>query len=1027
MSAVLRTVAGCGLIAATALCLHEATAQTTSASLTGTVRTAEGQPVDDAVVTARSQASGAVRTAVTDAKGEYRFGPLTPGHWTTAARLSNGRLSESQHVTLRLQETVRLDFVVGTGSDGLEERVTVTAQIPLIDRRETAGMLRVSGDTANNLPLSGRTFTDLALLDSSVGQAAPGNFFGERGSVFVVNGQSGRSNSFLVDGLDNNDQTSGTTSNAFYSQQVIQEFVLLTHQYAPEFGRASGGVLNIVTRRGNNESEWEVFVQGSAADWNEAGNFIESLPDTGGSSTANHFFGGFNVGGAFKKDRAFYFLAYEHQESHDPIAYTGVTADGLEGGRYVAPGNDDNLFLRTDFNLSPSQSLMVRLSADDRTTRGVNVGGVFTPDAGFSIEEQDLALAVSLTSVISGRLLNEARLLVADSTFDQLANSSRTGVTRPSGIFGGNTLNVQLRDEFRIQLVENLTIQQGNHTVKLGVDVTRSHTKIRTAFNPEGNFLYNSDAAFDAGDCGNLNLSDFISAEQDGTLPYVPCTFSNGIDDDGDLLIDEPGILTSYPLVYSYIFGRPRATIDDTKYGLFAQDRWEIGRRLILDYGLRFDLSTYTLPREASVDSTVRNGGAERDDDNIAPRLGFTFTPKVDGKLVIRGGGGIFYDKLVLAFPAVAAITSGTRIGLMFPQGFLAEVNEDLVAEQGAGQLLIDLEKQADELEKFIIQFSTETKLDTPYTVQFNLGLERSFGEHQALGANVVRSRGYHLPLMKDLNPVDGLFPVQLQVCNEQTLDPDLEFGLPCHLDDPSIGSIAALTTEGRSWYSALELDWRVQRDGGWMNASYTWSKAEDTGFDPLKGGLSLPPDSRDFSGERGRADGDRRHRFVLSAEFPLRWMDLRASGALQWSTGLPFNVTTGQDDNVDGILTDRPEGIGRNSGEHTDLALVNALRERENQIARQDPVGPFARIPRLEMIDSINEPSFFQVDVRLYKPFVFGGGKSRGQIFLQVFNLLDRENAGLIEGRAISPNFGRPITLAGPPRTFEVGVRLGR
>ena len=61
-------------------------------------------------------------------------------------------------------------------------------------------------------------------------------------------------------------------------------------------------------------------------------------------------------------------------------------------------------------------------------------------------------------------------------------------------------------------------------------------------------FLYNSDAAFDAGDCGNLHLSDFISAEQDGTLPYAPCTFNNGIDDDGDLLIDEPGILTSYPL-----------------------------------------------------------------------------------------------------------------------------------------------------------------------------------------------------------------------------------------------------------------------------------------------------------------------------------------------------------------------------------------------------------------------------------------------------------------------------------------------
>ena len=204
----------------------------------------------------------------------------------------------------------------------------------MIDAKETAGVLRITEEQMDSLPLSGRVFTDLALLDSSVQKAAPGVFFGERGTVFTVNGQSGRSNSFLVDGLDNNDQTSGTTLNAFYSQQVIDEFVLLTHQYAPEFGSASGGVLNIITKRGTNELGWGAFVQGSAAQWNNSGDFVDSLPERGetqDSVESGH--AGFNFSGPFKKDRAFFFVAYEHMEFSDLISLHRPGAGG-----YRRPG-----------------------------------------------------------------------------------------------------------------------------------------------------------------------------------------------------------------------------------------------------------------------------------------------------------------------------------------------------------------------------------------------------------------------------------------------------------------------------------------------------------------------------------------------------------------------------------------------------------------------------------------------------------------------------------------------------------------
>src|SRR5262249_8239074 len=170
-----------------------------SASLLGRVVTKSGTAVPAAIVQARSDASGATRTSSTDGDGRYRIDLLAPGTWSVVARSPEGVLSDSRSVTLRLQQTGTVDLVLGTG---LEEEVTAHADVPPIDPTRTGGELRVLGTQAQELPLEGRNATDLALLDSSVRQAAPSSYYGERASPFVVNGQTGRSNSYLVDGLD---------------------------------------------------------------------------------------------------------------------------------------------------------------------------------------------------------------------------------------------------------------------------------------------------------------------------------------------------------------------------------------------------------------------------------------------------------------------------------------------------------------------------------------------------------------------------------------------------------------------------------------------------------------------------------------------------------------------------------------------------------------------------------------------------------------------------------------------------------
>jgi outer membrane receptor protein involved in Fe transport len=468
-------------------------------------------------------------------------------------------------------------------------------------------------------------------------------------------------------------------------------------------------------------------------------------------------------------------------------------------------------------------------------------------------------------------------------------------------------------------------------------------------------------------------------------------SFPNGVDDDGDGVIDEPALPYSYPVVFQLIEGSPQTTLRDTAIAAFVQDGWQATPSWLFDFGLRYDLDTYTLPSSAVVYSTIPNGGAGRDYNNLAPRFGFTYTTGKNREWVVRGGAGVFYNKTVLAFPAVAAITSGAQIGMIFPQGLTFELTEDFIEQYGIDAVR-DVLVFPDNL---TLRFSTGTRLDSTQANLFNLGFERAVGTHGAFSANVTRSRTYHVPLMKDLNPVIGT---------------DFN-GIPIHeYDQVNVGSIAAVVTEGQAWYSGLDLNWKWQSGIGWYNLSYTLSKSEDMGPDPLKGGIYLPPNSDDLSSERGPSDNDRRHRFVASGDLGLYFLGLRLSGVFQWATALPFNVTTGADDNLDGITSDRPAGVGRNTGSDTPLDPVNAYRAAHG----------------LAPVTSLSAPSLAQLDLRIYRPFKIKQGKGFGQAYLQVFNVFNRFNGGLVEGRTLATNFGAVIGNAGPPRSFELGFKMG-
>ena len=861
----------------------------------------------------------------------------------------------------------------------------------------------------------------MALLDSSVQASETSGFIGERAPVFVVNGQSGRANSYLVDGLDNNDRLSGTALNSSFSQLVIDEFVVLKSDYAAEFGRATGGILNMLTRRGTNELSWDVFVQGSDSSFNAEGAFIEGLPDDGTTDGLNRFQGGFRIGGPIEQDRAFFFLAYEHRSADRLSPYTGVGRDGVAGGRFTAPSRGDQLFARADWILDPRNDLAVRFSYSSALDRSVGVTGVFSPETATDFEEDDLQLTTSWTSVISPTAINEMRFLVGGSDLDQNAVSDRPNVTRPSGVFGGNQINRQERSETKFQFIDNVTFTKGRHTLKTGVDVIYSDTTVDLAFNPNGGFTYDTDVPFQPGDCfvdpgdpgigffdvaAAVELNSDLDPDNDVDLLF-DCPGIPGVDDNGRSgadgnFVDEPADLSTFPRTFSLVRGGTSSRFEDTTIGLFVQDSFSPSDVWTFDFGLRYDLSTYTV--DTRVDSVIPNGNTGRDTDNVAPRFGFTWTPT--DRWAVRGGAGVFYDKLVLAFPALTAATAGTTISVATPQGFTIEYDEELLEQEGLDETIRLLGLDDGLFDSLLLSFSTDTELKTPNTIQTSIGFDRLLGRDSSVGARVTRVRGFNQPLLVDLNPVDGVLNPGTP-CEEEFLQP-LIIGIPCHLNDPSTGSIASVATVGKTWYDAINLSYQYRRDGIWLSSGYTWSRSEDLGPDPLRDLVSVTPNSRNVSGERARSDTDRRHRLVLSGGAPMPW-GLELTGVLTLQSGLPFNILTGKDDNLDGLVNDRPDGVGRNTGADTDLAIVNDLRLR-NDLA---PIG------------DLEEPTFSQLDVRVARPFVMGE-KGRGEFYLQIFNALDELNAGRIEGRVLARNFGQPIALAGPPRTLELGVRVG-
>ena len=465
----------------------------TSASLSGRVVDAAGAIVSGALVTATNLETNQKRSANSDAEGRYRFGYLPVGTYRVTVE-SQGFTPLDRQITLTLGQTI--DMPLKLNVKGVSERVNIISDAPIIETVRTQVTETIRPTDISSLPLNGRNYLDLALLVPGVSQTNTGSNqrFAETSAVpgqgLSVLGQRNLNNSFIVDGLSANDDAADLTG-TYFSQEVVREFQVISSGGIAEFGRASSGIINIVTQSGTND--WHGGVYGFFRNQRlDARNPLAPRKDL---LTQGQY--GATIGGPINHDRTFFFTNFEQTRRNYSAVITiapsavsainsGLNAIGYRGPRVetgVVPAGFDttNLFARVDHRLNRRNQLTAHYSLYDITAdNSRNVGGLNAVSRGTALSDRDSTIAINNDTTVSSRTLNEARFQFTRSRLEAPVNDAVGPAVNISGVanFGTATFSPLARDIDLYELVDSVSTQRGTHSVKGGVDFLQNRVNI---------------------------------------------------------------------------------------------------------------------------------------------------------------------------------------------------------------------------------------------------------------------------------------------------------------------------------------------------------------------------------------------------------------------------------------------------------------------------------------------------------------------------------------------------------------------
>lgn len=950
-------------------------------TINGRVTDQNGAVIPGATVTATLVATKVDRTVFADDNGQYRMIQLPPGVYTVKASFTNFAAEEKTDLTTIAGQNVKLDFVLKPAGISAEALVVSAAQNPEVDTTRTVVGGTVTTREVESLPVNTRSPLDLIFTLGGVAEEplstrdlaedrATGRSTPEEAGNFSLSGGTAYSNNITIDGLDNNDDR-GARERFTPSIEAVEEVQVIRNQFAAEYGRASGGRVNIRTKGGSNKYHGRAFYffrdeALNANTWKNNSQGLSRLP-------LQEHDPGFTFSGPILipkiyngRSRTFFFSAYEYDTLLDStVIDTLVPVD--QNPLFPLPAPTNLSLKRPEAPSAPALAavngvapFLATLSTPQRshtfTTRVDHKfndlhngsflyqlgrlnnlrqfgGGGRLADSLIGRSRNTDALSYSDNYVLSSKAVAQTRFQYSRLTPAVVATGGTqkpvviinikdsAAINSGSLIAGTSTTGASDRDETRYQLQEVFAYLSGSHSYKLGGDLQR----IKSTF---------------------IDLSD-----ASGTWDF---------DSAGDFLANLPSRFRQNFLTTS--------TQHNTYMAIFAQDEWRLKANFVLSYGLRYENETIV-----------------HDKNNFGPRVAFSWDPFKSGKTVIRGGAGIFYSRALLR--TIDDFTLGAQ-QLFF--------DTDALVDPATGKVMSDAQRRA-----FIganLHFPAVLAADSPLVKQFgvlntgftrrldptlripesyqaNLGFEREIGKGFVFEANYTWNRGLHLwrefnanaPRLPSgfsnfttylasrdftnfLSGPGGVRPVlntstagdlvRFVLTPSDPANPNavvriVEFGVPISLvnlnaftsttsvntalaalaslrPDPSRADIQQLIAVGNSFYHGVTLELRNRFKRAKNGAGFSFRAAYTLSFLTDDGVVNTSDAliAGDFRGERARSLQDRRHRFTLSGtiDTPGFLGRLRISPVLRLASGAPFNLGLGgADRNLDDVGNDRP------------------------------------------------------------------------------------------------------------------------
>jgi hypothetical protein len=989
------------LFAALSLCLFTAAVwgQATAGLgvISGSVRDSSGAAVPGAKVIVSNQSLGLTREMTTTDAGIFTAPALTPANgYRVKIEKAGFAAYEATDISLQVGATVSLN--VGLSVGAVTQTVDVTAASEVLDNTKTEVSAIVDNHMIAELPINGRRVDQFVTLAPGVTKDADFGLVTFRG---IAGG-----NSFLIDGNDTtnqyyNENAGRTRLGAQISQDAVQEFQVLAASYSAEFGRASGGVVNTITKSGTNDYHGTFF-------WffrNRTLNAIDRYSIVNNTyfdpPEVRHQTGG-TFGGPIKKNKLFAFFNTETQRRTFPMidniinssvnastqTWIGCAAPATPAqcaainsvlprlfGTVPRNGNQSLYFLKLDYRPNEHNSFSASFNyLKWLSMNGIQTGIVSTSGAAVGTNGDDSVRdrigKLSWTWVPTSSIVNEARFgwfkdRQADDFDPALQAAYPIGnvslsVAGVSTLGGYNILPRILPSENRFQYVDNLSWVKGSHTFKFGMDIANTEDFSNSLSNRAGTFTYS-------------NVTTFA---QDFSSPT-------------------PG--PSHWSTYSQVFGNPIVDTTITDLGFYAQDTWKVTPKLTANYGLRYEYSVLPQPPITNPNYT-QTGHIPSAGKNFAPRIGLAYS--INSKTVLRAGYGLYYARYV----------SG-MINTLFTSNDLYTQSLSIQSSTTAGAPIypIPLTSAAGALAANRAITFAAPNMRNPYTEQLDVSIERTLPQGMNLTVGYIGDRGKRLYTVRDIN----IGPLSSQVYDFTILNSSYQptgqvFSTPIYLlanrIDSRYGHINEIENGGKQWYDAMAVQLNKRFNGTFQSAvSYTWSheldENQESGSNAIffsSGPMGLYNGA--YSNDKASGNLDQRQRFNASiivrpkfmksnnafAKYVVNGWELAGIGTLASSRPIFESVSFSSTTNLPQAFTGTLNGLGGD----------NRVPFLPNNPLRSDPIT--------------------RGDARLSKTFMIGE-KMPLTLLFEVFNLTNTiSNTGVItsgftaanKGTATAPNF---------------------